>query len=127
MSRVNSLPCLFMWKIYPSSQHMNLEQVCVNPLEKMYMCILTSNSPVFLIESSCSLDNRLSLPLLFRAIVLPSSKLGSTNRSLRLRVFFFIEEVVPRKHFHDLRCTMQTIKDGFFTMLWLNFALNRLG
>ena len=56
---------------------------------------LTSNSPVFLTESNCSFVSLFRRPLESTAMLLLSSKLGSTKRSLRLRVFFRIDEVLP--------------------------------
>ena len=56
---------------------------------------LTSNSPVFLTESNCSFVSLFKRPLESTAMLLLSSKLGSTKRSLRLRVFFRIDEVLP--------------------------------
>ena len=56
---------------------------------------LTSNSPVFLSESNCSFVSLFKRPLESTAMLLLSSKLGSTKRSLRLRVFFRMDEVLP--------------------------------
>ena len=56
---------------------------------------LTSNSPVFLTESNCSFVSLFKRPLESTAMLLLSSKLGSTKRSLRFRVFFRIDEVLP--------------------------------
>ena len=56
---------------------------------------LTSNSPVFLTESNCSFVSLFKRPLESTAMLLLSSKLGSTKRSLRFRVFFRMDEVLP--------------------------------
>ena len=56
---------------------------------------LTSNSPHFLTESSCSMVSLFKRPLESTAIDLVSSKFGSTNKSRKFSVFFRIDEVLP--------------------------------
>ena len=58
---------------------------------------LTSNSPVILTDSNCSLVSILRSPLELKAIDFTSSKLGSTKRSDRSIVFLRRVDVTPRE------------------------------
>lgn len=67
----------------------------------LLLVLLTSNSPVCFTDSNCSCVNLLRSPLAVKAMAFISSKLGSTNKSLILRVFFLIEEVLPGRRFRS--------------------------